>query len=103
MRNSVHAELAKDERTFLSQILQPQEVTLEVALIVEIDIEAKENDVLRQQIFRGRKSGEGKQNFGIGRASDAHQMLDKLNHLPDAQPASHRARDFVADQVTQNC
>ena len=103
MADRVHAELAEDQRTFLGEILQPQKVTLEVALIMEINVEAKKIDVLRQQIFRRRKRRVGKENVRIDRAADADEMFDKLNHVPDAEPARHRAGDFVADEITQHC
>src|SRR6266404_9759685 len=74
MANRVHSELTENERTFLRQILQPQKVTLEIALIVEINVEAKEIDVLRQQILRRRKSRVGKQDIGIDGAPNAHEM-----------------------------
>src|SRR5437764_14751665 len=45
MADCIHPEFAEDERTFLRQILEPQKVTLEIALIVEVNIEAKEIDV----------------------------------------------------------
>src|SRR6476620_1476977 len=44
----VHPEFAKDKRTLLGEILQSEEITLEVALLVQVNIEAEEIDVLRQ-------------------------------------------------------
>src|SRR5690349_14818770 len=99
MANRVHAELAEDERALFGQILQPQKVTLEVALIVEINVKTKEIDVLRQQIFGWRKRGVRKQDFRINRATDADEMFDEFNHLTDTEPARHRAGDFVADKI----
>ena len=44
----VHPEFAKNKRTLLDEVLQSKEITLEVALIVQVNVEAKEIDVLRQ-------------------------------------------------------
>src|SRR4030095_3077240 len=44
----LHPKFAKDKRTLLGEILQSEEITLEVALLVQVNIEAKEIDVLRQ-------------------------------------------------------
>jgi hypothetical protein len=48
MSNRVHAELAQNERTLAGEILQAQKVTLEIALIVEINVETKKIDILRK-------------------------------------------------------
>src|SRR5947209_3287670 len=42
----VHPEFAQDERTIFGEILQAKEVTLEVALDMQVNIEAKKIDVL---------------------------------------------------------
>src|ERR1051325_10057150 len=44
----VHSEFSKDKRALFGEILQSKEITLEVALIVQINVEAEEIDVLRQ-------------------------------------------------------
>src|SRR5207237_8383986 len=82
MTNRVHSKLAKNERTFASQILQTQKIAFEIALIVEINVEAKEIDILRQQIFRGRISRVRKKNIGIRRAPDSNEMHDELDKPP---------------------
>ena len=69
--NRVHPEFAQHKRPFFREILQTQQVTFEVALIVQVNVEAEEIDVLRQQIFRRRKTGVGKENLRIDRAPDA--------------------------------
>src|SRR4029077_4477762 len=43
------------------------------------------------------------ENVVIDRATNPHQMLDELNHAADAEPPSHRARNLVADQISQHC
>src|ERR1700693_1812718 len=76
MANCVHTELPQNERTLAGEILQAQKVMFEIALVVEVDVEAEKIDVLRQQIFGRRKSRVGKENTGIFRASDPNKILN---------------------------
>src|SRR4026208_193560 len=46
--NRVHPEFTKDKRALFGEILQSKKITLEVALIVQVNVEAKEIDILRQ-------------------------------------------------------
>ena len=102
MADRVHAELAQDERPVFREILQAQQVALEVALIVQVNIEAGEIDVLRQEKFRRRIARVGKKNVRIGFAPDADELLDEFGHPPHAEPAHHRARDLVPDKITED-
>ncbi len=56
----VHSEFAQDERTLFDEILQTEEITLEIALLMQVNVKAKKIDVLREQKFRRRISGVGK-------------------------------------------
>ena len=100
--NRIHPEFAEHERLFLGQVLQAQEVLFEIALIVQVDVEAAEIDVLREEIFRRRITRVGKENVRIRFASDADERFEKLRHAPHAEPAHHRRRDFVADEITKD-
>ena len=102
MADRVHAELAENERSLAGEILQAQKVALELRLIVQVNVEAEKIDVLREQIFRRRKSGVGIKNVRIDCAPDANEMFHKLDHAMHAKPARHRARNFVAHQVTEH-
>ena len=102
MADRVHPELAEDERPLFGQILQAQQVSLEVALVVQVNVEAEEIDVLREEIFRRRITRVGKENVRIGRAPDPDEVLDKFRHAPHAEPAHHRGRNFVADEITED-
>src|SRR5882724_8604973 len=63
MPDCVHAELTQNERTLFRQILQTQQVLLEVVLIVQVNVEAKKIEILRQQIFGWWISRVRKQNI----------------------------------------
>ena len=102
MANRVHAELAENERPFLGQVLQTQQILFELVLIVQINVEAEKIDILREEIFGRRISRVRKERVGIDRAADADQFLHELRDAAHAEPAHHRARDFVADQVTED-
>ena len=54
MPDRIHAELAQHEWPIFGQILQAQQVTLELALVVQVNVEAKEIDILREEKF-GRR------------------------------------------------
>ena len=95
----VHAELAHDERTVLREVLQTCEVPVEILLPVQIDVEGVEIHVRRQQVFRRRIAGIGKQHIVIGIASEIDHVLDELRDAPHAIPAHHRAGDFVGHEV----
>src|SRR5438874_11555892 len=56
----VHPEFAQDERTIFGQILKTKEIALEIALLMQVNVEAKKIDVLRKQKFCRRISGVGK-------------------------------------------
>src|SRR3977135_1395104 len=56
----VHPEFAQDERTIFGQILQTEEIALEIALLVQVNVKAKKIDFLREQKFCWRISGVGK-------------------------------------------
>ena len=48
MANRVHTELPQDERTLTGEILQAQKIAFEIALVMEINVEAEKIDILRQ-------------------------------------------------------
>src|SRR5256714_4478752 len=98
----VHPELAENERTILGEILETQEVTLERVLIVQVNVEAGEIAVLREEKFRGRIAGIRKENVRIRVAADPDQVFDEFGHAADAEPPNHRARDLVADEITED-
>src|SRR5438093_12640745 len=72
MSDGVHAEFAQDKRMLAGEILQPQQVTLEILLVVEIDVKTTKIGILRQQIFGWRIRCVGKKGIRINRASDAN-------------------------------
>src|SRR5215475_4604189 len=49
MPDRVHAEFAQDKRMFAGEILQPQQVTFEIALVVKVNVEARKIGILRKQ------------------------------------------------------
>ena len=102
MADRIHAEFAQHERPIFREILQAKQVALEVALVVQVNVEAEEIDVLRKEKFRRRITRVGKENVRIGLAPDANEVLDEFRHAPHAEPAHHRARDFVADEITED-
>ena len=69
---------------------------------MQVNVETKKIDVLRQEIFGWWIGGVGKENIRIDRAPDPNQFLDKLSNAAHPKPAHHRARDFVSDKVTKN-
>ena len=70
MPDGVHAEFPQDKRMLAGEILQPQQVTLEILLVVQVNIKTAKIGVLRQQIFGWRIRGVGKERIGINRAPD---------------------------------
>src|SRR5207244_10635892 len=83
------------------QILQPQQVAFEITLMMQVNVEAKEIDILRKQIFGRWIRRVRKENLRIDGASDSNQLFDKLGDASHAEPAHHRARNFVTDQITK--
>ena len=102
MADRVHAELTENKRPLFRQVLQPQKVALEIALVMQVDVEAIKIQVLRQQKFGRRISGVGVKDIRIDLPSDAHQFLHELGDATHPQPARHLRRDFVAHEVTQD-
>src|ERR1043166_4844149 len=85
------------------EILQPQQVTFEITLVMKVNVETAKIGILRQQIFGRRVSGIGKEGARIHSAPDPNQFLHKLNYPPCTEPARHCAGDLVADEITKNC
>ena len=73
MPDRVHAELAQHERLFFREVLQAEQVAFEVALVVQINVEAVEIDVLREEILRRRIARVGKEHVRIGFPPDADE------------------------------
>ena len=69
---------------------------------MEINVETEKIDILRKQIFGRRIGCVGIKNIRVHRASDPNKMLNKLGHAAHTQPARHRARDLVTDQITEH-
>src|SRR5947207_4069313 len=103
MPDRVHAEFPQDKRMLASEILQPQQVTLEIRLVVKINIKTRKIVILRQQVFGWRISGIVKEGIRINRASEPNQFLHEFNHATRPEPARHCAGDLVANQVTEYC
>src|SRR5206468_10751219 len=78
-------------------------VTIEIVMFVQVNHKTAKIDVLRQQIFRWWISGIRKQDIGIDRPSDPNQFLHKFHDSTAAEPADHRARSFIADEITEDC
>src|SRR5437762_7705686 len=95
MPDRVHAEFPQNKRMLACEILQSQEVTFEVTLIVKVNVETAKIGILRQQIFRRRIRGIGKEGIRIDGTSDPDQFLYKFNHPTRAKPAGHCAGDLV--------
>src|SRR6266567_7829122 len=102
MPDRVHAEFPQNERMLACKILQSQQVTFEVTLIVKVNVETAKIGILRQQIFRRWVCGIGKEGIRIDSTAYANQFLYKFNHPTRAKPAGHCAGDLVADQITKN-
>src|SRR5205807_9780289 len=79
-----------------------QQVALEVVLIMQINVEAREVAVLREEKLRRRITGVGEENIWIALAADANQVLDEFSDAAHAQPAHHRARDLIADEIAED-
>src|SRR5206468_1844770 len=103
MPDRVHAEFPKDKRMLTSEILEPQQVPLEITLVVEVHVKTAKISILRQQIFGRGICRIRKESIRIDSASDPDQFLYKFNHSTRAEPPRHGAGNFVADQVTKNC
>src|ERR671931_438502 len=103
MPDRVHAEFPEDQWMLAREILQSQQITFEIALVVKVNIETAKIGILRQQVLGRRVSGIGKESIWIDTASDPNQVFHKFNHPTRAEPARHRAGDFVADEITKDC
>ena len=103
MPDRVHPEFPQDKRMFTSEILEPQQVPLEIALVMEVNVKTTKISILRQQIFGRGIRRIGKESIRIDSASDPDQFLHKFNHATRAEPARDGTGNFVTDQVTKNC
>ena len=103
MPDRIHAEFTKDERLVVGEILKTRQVAVEIILPMQVDIECHEVAVLRQEILGGRIAGVGEKRARVLLAADVDQLLDEFRNLPRAQPSHHRRRDFIADQITEDC
>src|SRR3982751_6577629 len=102
MSNRVHPKFAENERTLLSEILQTEEITFEIGLTMQVNIETKEIDILRQEKFGRRIGRVGIKRARINVATSVDEMLDELGDATHTEPANHLRRDFVADQIGED-
>src|SRR5215475_15980624 len=51
MPDRIHAKFTEDERMLAGEILQPQQIPFEIALVVKINVETGKIGILRKQIF----------------------------------------------------
>ena len=65
MADGIHTEFPEDKRMLATEILQSQQIAFEIALIMQVNIEAAKIRVLGQQIFGRRISGVGKEGIRI--------------------------------------
>ena len=102
LAHRVHAELAHNERLVFREVLKARQVTLKIGPTLQINIERVEIDVRGEQVFRGRIARVGIQRLRVHRARDIDEMFDKIGHALGSQPADHRRRDFVADEIRKD-
>jgi hypothetical protein len=100
--DGVHPELTEDERPVLREVLQASEVSLEVGPAVQVDVESEEVGVLRQEVFRGGKTGVGVEDVGVFALGPVDQFLEELGDALGSEPAHHVAGDLVADEVAED-
>src|ERR1044072_2417474 len=96
MPDGVHAELPQNERMLTREILQTQQVTFEVTLIVKVNVKTAKIGILRQQILGGRVSGVRKKRLRIDRTTYPDQLLNEFDYPARTEPAGHGARNFIA-------
>src|SRR5437870_7546898 len=99
MPERVHAEFTEDKRVFAGEILQPQQIPFEIALVVKVNVETGKIVVLREQIICLRIRGIRKERVWIDPSSDTNKLLDKFDHSTRAEPTHHRTEDFVTNQI----
>src|SRR5438477_4088843 len=98
----VHPKFAKNKRMLLGEILQAEQITLEIALVMQVNVKTKEIDVLRQQKFGRRIGRVRKQRPWIQVSTDVDEMLDEFGDATHTEPADHLRGDFVADEVSKD-
>src|ERR1700736_3496834 len=79
MSDGVHPKFAEDQRPFFGQILQPQKVTFELELAVQVNVETEKIHVLRQQILGRRIGCVGEQRRRIDGLANSDQLFDKFH------------------------
>jgi len=74
MPDRVHSEFPQNKRMLAREILQSQQVTFEVTLIVKVNVETAKIGILRQQIFRRWVCGIGKEGIRIDSTAYANPV-----------------------------
>ena len=69
---------------------------------MEVNVEAKKIDILREKKFGWRIGGIGEKRARIQIATDRNQMLNEFRNAAHAEPPDHLWCDFVADQISEN-
>src|SRR5271157_4372415 len=83
--------------------MQPRDVAAEGAFIVQIDVEANEIGEVDRQIFGRRKIRVADQSPRMLSSDAADEVAQKSAHPLGAVPADHVGRDFVADEIGEDC
>src|SRR5262249_54425067 len=97
----IEADLGHDEGAFPREILQPSEVGFEPLARLEVNVEAREVQKGKVEVFGGRKIDVGDQRLRILRlgrfVESPHEALD----APAPVPAHDAGRNFVAGRVAE--
>ena len=94
----VHAEFGQHERPVAGQRVQPIEISDEVFLAMQIDVEREEIGEVGFEIFGGREIRVADEPLGIAALDDLHQLAQEGGDAPGAVPADDVRGDLVADQ-----
>ena len=99
---AVQPDLGHEERTLPGDVLQPGEVSLQLRLRLEIDVEANQVDERQLQVFGRGVIDVRHEAGGVLVLCGPVQPLDPTLYTASSVPANDRGRDLIANRVAKD-
>src|SRR3984957_167012 len=99
MPESIHADLAQQERLVPNQVLEPEQIAAERFGIVQVDVEGDKIERRQVEILGWRVTGIRYQPVRVSLSGNVSQFGEEFLDPASALPTDHVGRDFIAHAV----
>ncbi len=100
--DGIHSGFGQEQRLAIGQIQEALEVIVELARVVDVDVEAMEINLSGLEIFSSRVVGESAKKLRIKAFYLMNQLVDEFAQRPGSGPADEVRRKLVGDAQREN-